>query len=97
MWNYPKEFATLSRRLRVENDLFRNTLELILCGCVEGKLMIQLLNEPGGKTWLSPKVELAMQNLLAGSYIVFLETISNMHEALESFIKRLRLGSDGKV
>jgi hypothetical protein len=34
MWDYPKEFATLSRRLRVENETFRNTMELILSGSV---------------------------------------------------------------
>jgi hypothetical protein len=97
MWDYPKQFATLSRRLRVEQETFLNTMELILTGCVGGKTLQQLLTEPGGKSWEESEVEQELRRILRGSYLVFMETVISMNQALTTFKERLRLGPDGKV
>jgi hypothetical protein len=97
MRDYPKEFATLSRRLRVENETFRNTMELILSGFVGGRTLNDMLTQPGGKAWAETQVEQELRRILQGSYNVFLETVVGMNEALIAFIERLKLGLDGRV
>lgn len=95
--DYPEEFATLSRRLRVENETFRNTMELVLSGFVGGRTLSDMLTQPGGKAWAETNVEQELSRILQGSYGVFLETVVGMNEALTAFIKRLKLSPDGKV
>lgn len=95
--DYPKEFATMSRRLRVEQATFRNTMELILSSCVRGRSLEQMLTDPGGKSWDEADIEQELHHILQGSYTVFMETVLSMNEALKDFMSRLRIGPDGKV
>jgi hypothetical protein len=97
MWRYPKEFQTLSRRLRIEYEMFRNTMELILSSCVRGRSLEQMLTDSGGKSWEDADVERELHRILQGSHTVFVETVLSMSEAISTFRKRLRLSSDGKV
>jgi hypothetical protein len=97
MWDYPKQFATLSRRLRVEQETFLNTMELILTSCVGSKTLQQLLTEPGGISWEESDVEQELRRILQGSYSVFMDTVISMNQALTTFKQRLRLSPDGKV
>ena len=94
---YPKEFATMSRRLRIEYATFRNTMELILSSCVRGRSLQQMLTDPGGKAWEEADIEQELRHILQTSYAVFMETVLSMNEALTDFMGRLRLGPDGKV
>lgn len=89
----------MSRRLRVEHELFRNTLEGILSECVGDKLLDDLLSDPGGEIWTdsSTGIELSLKRKLQNSYGVFFETVVSMRDALQEFCDRLRLDPDGKV
>jgi hypothetical protein len=95
--DYPKEFATMSRRLRMEYATFRNTMELILSSCVRGRSLEQMLTDPGGKAWEDADIEQELRHILQTSYTVFMETVVSMNEALTEFTGRLRLCPDGKV
>jgi hypothetical protein len=97
MWDYPKEFATLSRRLRVENETFRNTMELVLSGFVGDGTLSDMLTQPGGQAWTETRIEQELHRTLQGSHAVFLETVVDMNRALVTFMERLRLDTDGKV
>lgn len=97
MLDCPKEFATLSRRLRVENETFRNTMELVLSGFVGDGTLSDMLTQPGGKAWTETRIEQELRRTLQGSHAVFLETVVDMNRALVTFIERLRLDADGKV
>nr|POF20019.1 hypothetical protein CFP56_52268 [Quercus suber] len=97
MWNYPQEFASLSRRMRVEQDIFRNAIELLLSDCVEDAVLADLLDNPGGDIWSDPKVDEALREKMRRSYEVYLETVRGMQTTLERFSARLKLGPDGKV
>lgn len=97
MFNYPSEFRSLSRRLRVEQDIFRNNIELLLHDCVEDSVLTELLENVGGKEWSNPVVEKALARKLRISYSVYLETVESMDKTLREFKERLKLNDDGKV
>lgn len=97
MLNASSEFRTLSRRLRVEYDIFRNITELMLNGCVDDQELTELLENVGGRCWSNPAVELSLQKKLQRSYKVYVETVQEMDRTLKEFRKRLRLGDDGRV
>jgi len=96
MWNYPQEFASLSRRLRVENDIFRNALELLLHDCVDDDELTNLLSDPGGELWRDPAINDELLRKMQRSFHVFIETIKSMHRSLQEFTRRLKLDPDGK-
>lgn len=97
MWrNYPQEFASLSRELRVEQTRFRNTLALLLSDCVDDEQVAILLYSPGGAPWSDPRLSNALARKLRDSYSVVLETISSMHQTFLDFVQRLRLDANGK-
>lgn len=95
--DYSKEFANMSRRLRVELATFRNTMELVLSSCVRGRSLEQMLTDPGGKSWEEADIEHELRHILQTSYTVFMETVVSMSQVLTDFMGRLRLGPDGKV
>jgi len=97
MFNYPQEFATLSRRLRIENGIFKNAIELLLHDAVDDTTALLLLEQPAGKRWHDPNVKNGLQEKMQSSYIVFMETIESMNRTITEFQQRLRLGPDGKV
>lgn len=93
----PQDFEQLRRQLRIEYGIYKNTLEKILSGCVTEKLLALMLEKPGGEAWKNEETARALQRRLQESFVVFIETITSMHRALEDFRERLKLGSDGKV
>jgi hypothetical protein len=97
MWDYPREFKQLSSRLRMEDTMFRNTMELLLSDRVGNRRLEDMLTQPGGIAWAETQVEQELHRILQGSYAVFLETVVRMNEVLAAFIARLRLDPDGKV
>ena len=97
MFNYPSEFRFLSRRLRVEQDIFRNAMELLLHDCIQDSLLSDLLENIGGKSWSDPAVERALRKKLQASYSVYLETVKDLNKTLREFKQRLKLDEDGRV
>jgi len=81
----------------MEYAMFSNTMELILSSCVGGRSLEQMLTDPGGESWKDADIEHELRHILQTSYMVFMETVLSMSEALTDFAGRLRLGPDGKV
>ena len=97
MFRAPGEFRSLSRRLRVEHDIFRNSMELLLTNCVDDVELQDLLEHVGGNSWSEPAVDVALRKKLNRSYNVYMETVEDMNQTLVAFRERLKLGDDGKV
>lgn len=97
MFNYPSEFKSLGRRLRVEQGIFRNIIELLLHDCVGDRLLTELLENIGGKSWSDPDVEKALRRKLQASYALYLEAVESLNKTLIEFKERLKLNEDGKV
>ena len=97
MFNYPSEFKSLTRRLRVEHDIFRNTVELLLHDCMGDQLLTELLENNDGKSWLDPDVGKALRKKLQTSYALYFETVESLNKTLTEFKERLKLSEDGKV
>lgn len=95
--NYPEEFADMVRRLTVESDLFKITLEIVLSGCVDDATLTKLVDNTAGKAWSDAAVDRSLQRKLGKSFELFVSTVTSMHDALEDFRVRLKLGPDGKV
>jgi hypothetical protein len=45
IFNYESEFRSLSRRLRVESNIFQNTVEILLRDCVNDEKLTELLEQ----------------------------------------------------
>ena len=97
IFNYSQEFAGLSRKLRIENDIFRNAIEILLHDAVDDPAVLLLLEKPGGELWYDPSIQTGLKRKLQRSYPVFMETIQDMNKTIQEFIGRLRLTPDGKV
>lgn len=99
MFNAPSEFKSLSRRLRVEQKIFKNSIELLLHDCIENnQLLSDLMSDNADSDlWSDPEVENALRQKLQSSYTVYLETMSSLETTLLQFKDRLRLSDDGKV
>lgn len=95
--DYPREFASLARRLRIEELIFVNTVEKILLDCVEADLVRELLAAPNGDSWSEPAVKRALQGRLGSSYDLYIDTIESMQKSVEAFKLRLKLDRNGKV
>lgn len=97
IFHAPREFRSLGRRLRVEHDIFRNALELLLTDCVDDTSIQDLLDDVGGSRWSEPEIDAALRSKLQNSYPVYLETVQDMNKTLLALRARLRIGDDGKV
>lgn len=98
MWDYPNEFASLCRLLRIENVLFQNNLEHLLSGCIDDEVLTNLWQGPAaGEDWLNGDADFALQKKLQRSYTVYLETVKSMSRSLDAFKQRLRLNANGEV
>lgn len=97
MKNYPGEFSDMVRRLALEKELFKITLEIALSGCVDDATLTKLVNNTAGKAWADAALRRSLQRKLDQSLEVFVDTVTSMHNALEGFKARLKLSPDGKV
>lgn len=99
MFNAPSEFKSLSRRLRVEQKIFKNSIELLLHDCIsDDQLLANLMSDTAdSKLWSDPDVERALRQKLQSSYSVYLDTMTSLETTLMEFRNRLKLSDDGKV
>lgn len=99
MFNAPSEFKSLSRRLKVEQKIFKNSIELLLHDCIDDdQLLADLMSDTAGsKLWSDPEVEKALWQKLQSSYSVYLDTMTSLETTLLEFRERLKLNDDGKV
>lgn len=97
MKNYPGEFPDMVRRLALENELFKITLEITLKGCVDDATLTKLVSNTADKEWADAALGRSLQRKLDQSFEVFVDMVTSMHNALDGFKARLKLSPDGKV
>jgi hypothetical protein len=99
MFNAPSEFKSLSRRLRVEQKIFKNSVELLLHDCIDDdQLLADLMSDiADSRLWSDPEVDKALRTKLQSSYSVYLDTITSLEATLTAFRDRLKLNDNGKV
>ena len=99
MFNAPSEFKSLSRRLTVEQKIFKNSIELLLHDCIDNdQLLADLMSETAdSKLWSDPEVDKALRMKLQSSHSVYLDTMTSLETTLMEFRNRLKLNDDGKV
>ena len=100
MLRYKVEFASLSRRLRVEEGIYRNAIELLIHDCVDDETLSKLVDNRQSEIWsnaaIARELHDGLRRKLRNSYGVFLETVISMHKTLKDFVSRLQLSPDGK-
>jgi hypothetical protein len=95
---YDRELKSLCRRLRSEEELLRNTCELLLRDIVASEQELEtLVLNPAGPEWSDPDLESRLQSKLLGSYVVYMETVEDMKDAVNAIKDRMGIKDDVKV
>lgn len=96
---YDRELKSLCRRLRSEEELFRNTCELLLRDIVSSEQELEtLVWNPAGLEWSDPDLERRLQKKLpARSYAVYREVVEDMRDIVDAIKDRMGIEDDGKV
>lgn len=85
MFRAPAEFCSLSLRLRVEHDIFKNTIELLVGDLVDDVSLQSLLENVGGDSWSESAIDTALRKKFCRSYRVYIETAQDMNKTLLTF------------
>lgn len=96
---YDRELKSLCRRLRSEEELFRNTCELLLRDIVSSEQELEtLVSNPAGLEWSDPDLERSLQKKLpARSYAVYREVVEDMRDIVDAIKDRMGIEDDGTV
>lgn len=96
---YARELKSLCRRLRSEEELFRNMCELLLRDIVSSEQELEtLVSSPAGLGWSDPDLERRLQEKLsARSYAVYREVVEEMLDIVNAIKDRMGIENDGKV
>src|ERR1700712_1712354 len=96
---YDRELKSICRRLRSEEELFRNTCELLLHDIVTSDQEMELLiSDPYGKEWSNKDLDQSLRAKLSPrTYGVYMEGVEDMRDAMTMFKDRLGMKDDGKV
>lgn len=92
---YKSEVKSLIRRLGVQYDIFRDTLEKLLVGIVSSPG--PLLQDPLGPLWKNPELDHRLRSRLCKSYDGYFRTVEDMANAVKGFKRRLGVDEGGKV
>lgn len=90
------EFKAVVRKLRTEELMFRNTLQILLSECLEHETQKELLDAMD-QSWDSETVRIALRRRLQGSYSLYIEHVQSIGKTLAKFMERLHLGTQGEV
>lgn len=90
------EFKAVVRKLRTEELMFRNTLQILLSECLEHETQKQLLDHLD-QSWDSEQVKVALKQRLQTSYSLYIEHVQSIQKTLSEFMERLHLGPRGEV
>lgn len=89
---YRSEVKSLIRNLNIEQVRFRMTCEKLLGGIVPEEELADLLQCPGGPAWYDEHIESRLKERLQESFAVYLATVEDMQDLLQSL--RLKIGLD---
>ncbi|KAF2420296.1 hypothetical protein EJ08DRAFT_665654 [Tothia fuscella] len=89
---YPKELRSIISRLRTQEEILRNSCELLLQGvAISGQEMEMLVSDPLGAGWASEDLHASLREKLLDSYEVHMGIIAEIKNALLEFKRRLGL------
>jgi hypothetical protein len=95
---YDRELKSLSRRLRSQEQLFRNSCELLLQRIVDSDELLQaLISNPLGEQWEKENLNLILQEKLPSSCAGCMEVVEDIKDTLNEFKERLGLDEHNKV
>lgn len=92
---YKSEVKSLIRRLGVQYDIFRDTLEKVLVGIVSSPG--PLLQHPMGPLWKDELLDGRLRARLGKSFAGYFETVKDMAEVVDQLKDRLEVDEDGQV
>ena len=94
---YREELKSLLVELRTEQVMCINSIKMLLIGVVRQQELQDFLDRPCGPRWKDPKFDQKLEERLGSAHSCFLDTISQMNEAVDLFKRRLELDPEGKV
>ena len=86
-----RELRNLRRRLNAENEIFRNTCELLLRNITNETDTSILIADPTGEPWKNSELEERLKKALGSSYKTCCETMKDMHYTIDDLRKHLHL------
>jgi hypothetical protein len=95
---FKREVNSLMRGLAIEEQLLRNSIELLLQSVVDSEEELEkLIEDPGGTLWSDEAFKLRLKNKLQKSYNAYIDKMEDMRDAFDELKKRLQLDATGKV
>lgn len=94
-----KGFLRLKRTLETENDIFLNSIELLLKDDVDDHVLATMLQYPGNQAvgWKDAKLDARLRARLGRSYSVYFEAIDALANDIRNFGDAIQLNNSGKV
>ncbi|KAI3322271.1 hypothetical protein HD806DRAFT_501542 [Xylariaceae sp. AK1471] len=94
---YKLELKTLINILDTEKTKLMNTCEKLIIGLVPSWRIEAMIEDPFGEVWRDEEIQKKIRCRLWRSFIVFEETVKDVHAAIQEMVSRLGLQPDGKV
>lgn len=91
------EFKRVSRKLRAQEQVFRNTLELLILDCIDIGMQQVLMHDLGGQEWQRPEIEEALKSRLQKSYSTYAEHVKSIEQSILKLRESLHIDEHGKV
>ncbi|PPJ50449.1 hypothetical protein CBER1_05566 [Cercospora berteroae] len=94
-----KGFLRLKRILETENDIFLNSIELLLKDDVDDHVLATMLQYPGSKDvgWKDVKLDARLRERLGRSYSIYFEAVDALANDIRSFADAIQLNDSGKA
>lgn len=96
-YHYSRDFSIVARKLKTQQDIFRNTVSKFLSECVDFETQQKLMVNIGGREWESPECEAALRRRLYDSYDSSLGCVCDISRTLQELVKKLKINPDGSV
>jgi hypothetical protein len=93
-WRIQRTHKKCHQELRYHQNLYEGNVERFLLPLVvdDGELAA-LMSDPAGDRWEDPELEVRLQQRLPKSYKLFLDTIGDINDLIESLKKEFGLNS----
>lgn len=93
-----REFVRLKRILETENDIFLNSIEILLKDDVSDQVLAAMLNDVNGSSkWKDPMLDECLQTRLGRSYNTYFAAVKSLAQAVTDLHLELKLNAAGKV
>ncbi|KAG8529129.1 uncharacterized protein KY384_005764 [Bacidia gigantensis] len=82
-----KEMRQLARSFATQQNIYMNTIEEIISPVLPDSQFIELLQDPGGKSWQDPILSEKLENHLGTVYPAFKDTMIDIKEIMDEMQK----------